>query len=452
MDDPKIKRGIDFGNRLWQSGLETKLRKTFSWWHGEKLGITTFVFLFLISIINLFIVFPILKRDISFSFSHSSSLLRIANFVDGSGTIDKRLIFQFIAIIIITFSPISFYLFVRRMALRYELIALFSVLFFIIPNPISPDGLPLIDALTAGDGAHAFALTFIPLLLVYIQTFISTGVSTWMVISAISIAVVAIISPFAMFNLLIFITIITIAEGFLGELRIKIFRMLFLLTTSFALSLFWYHPSVIIKIMQIVHVNYALQKFWQIFPIAIPIIPIFGTISFLVFDKREKLKPIFVASSFFIIYLFLITISKTLNVTGIFTSDRYLIEFSFAKSFLAALFIVIVGEIIVRRYILQAKRALSFFIAVFVLVFVSSYVIVVSIVNIRHLQIDLSTRPFVNDYSISGLGKMVRIFNLTDISFVLASIISLTTFVFLILILVKFKPVLKHVGRRENEK
>jgi len=57
--------------------------------------------------------------------------------------------------------------------------------------------------------------------------------------------VVAVISPFATFNLLIIFGVITVSEGFFRDLREKISRLMFLLISSFLLSFFWYYPNIL---------------------------------------------------------------------------------------------------------------------------------------------------------------------------------------------------------------
>lgn len=449
MEKQNLQRGIYLKNRFWDRGLAVSLQKAFSWWRGGRFNKVTFVFVAIVFTLNLFIVFPIFKRDVSASFS-SSAFLSLSYLFDSLHIISKSQLFKILTILALSFAPVSFYLFVRRIILRHELTAFIATLVFFMPTPISPGGLPLVAAILSGDGAHAFAFAFIPLLLLYIRGFISIGVPAWGVMSVFGIATISIISPFASFNLIIISTILCLAHGFLGGLRIKLSRLLFLLVFSFALSFFWYYPSVIMRIAVLSHVGFTIQKFWSVFPLAIPAIPVLGIISFLVFDKRDKLNPVFIGFSLFLIYVFLLIVSKTLNITGIFTADRYLIEFSFAASFLFAILFTLFIEGFIREYIFKTHNKPFVFFSTLCVSFLAGLVGMVSVSNIRIAKMAIATKPIINHYNV-GLGTIERVFDFGDISFLIATFISFATFIFLIFILVRF-PSLSLLIKKEEKK
>lgn len=441
MEDTKIRRGIDFRNRLWQEGgLANNAAHAFTWWKGGKLNKTTIFFLFIVFTINLFFVFPVFTRNISASFSSSAALLFLANIFANFG-INTNNFFSFLTIISLAFSPIAFYLFVRRMAMRYELIALLATLIFILPTPLFKNGSPLAWAVLNGDGAHALAFAFIPLFLLYVRAFIATGISYWGVGSIIGCAAIAIISPFAFFNLLIILTVITIAEGFVGKLRVRLARLFFILVFSFTLSFFWYYPNIITKIVLLEHVAFTIQKLLSVLPLAIPVVPVLGALFFLVFDRRERLKPIFVALTLSLIYFFLFTVSRTINTTGIFTADRYILEISFASSLLIALIFILLSELLVRNYLLKVKRKIISYGSIFLASLFMAGISFGIYLNAKGVRDAMYSTQIVSPYNL-GIGNISRVFNLNEISSILASVISFATFIFLMFILFKSSSII----------
>ncbi|GEM_PF-3807749 len=431
--DQKIKRGIDLENRFGGNLIGQRLNNAFAWWKGGKLNKNSFFFIGMLFIINLLVVFPLFTRDLSLSYS-STFLLVVANFLEKLG-ISRQFFFSFLTIFSLSLSPIAYYLFVRRIVLRHELTAFLATIIFIMPNPFFKEGFSLARALIGGDGSHAFAFSFIPLLLLYTQAFVQNGLPAWGVLSSIVTALIAIISPFAMFNLLILFGIIALAEGFLGNLRIKMARILFLLACALGLSFFWYYPNFIGQASLLSHVEFTIKKLWSVFPIVVPLIPIFGVLSFLLFDKREKLKPIFIGSSLFFIYIFLFLVSKNFNITGIFTAERYLIEMSFAFSFLCAIFLILLGEFLFRKYIFN-KSDHILLIALAGGSFIISFLALMTFLNIQEAHAAFQSSMVFN--STMGIGNLKKEFNIQDLSFIFAGIISLLTFIFLIFILRRF--------------
>ncbi|MBI3486045.1 hypothetical protein HY025_03835, partial [Candidatus Daviesbacteria bacterium] len=320
--------------------------------------------------------------------------------------------------------------------LRHELAALLATLFFIVPTPFFKNGLPLIDAVLLGDGAHGVAFSFLPLVLMYVQEFISTGFFKSGTVAAILIALIAIISPFAFFNLLIIFTILAISDGFLGDLRIKLIRSLSLVFFSLALSFFWYYPNLLNQIVLLNHVVFAFNKFVSILPLAVPGIPIIGTIAFLVFDRREKLRPFFIAIALFLIYFALYSLSKSISITGLFTYYRYVSELSFAISFGLALFLSLIIEVFVRNYILKTKSSFlrnSYLILGTILVCALAVTSLIS-VKIVHNQIENSPIKYQNTV---GIGNIKRVFDFQNFSSILALFISLSALVILLSLLLK---------------
>lgn len=427
-----IKRGIDFSNRLWQEKLTRRLQTDFLWWQGGGISLLTVIFNIVAVFINILLIFPIFSHKLTPAYS-SSALVLVGHFLAGFGLEDQ--FFLSLTLCALVIAPVSFYFFVRQMVFKHELTAFFATLFFILPTPFFKDGLPLIGAILEGDGAHALVFAFLPITLLSIRNFIVTGEVKFRIISAFICAVVAILSPFAYFNLLIILTILTVAEGFQGLFRVKLKRSLFLISSSFALSFFWYYPNMLTKIVVLEHVKFTLQKLWQVFPLLIPIVPVVGAISFLIFDRREKLKPIFFGIALFITYLTLFNVSKIINTTGIFTAERYLIELSFSLSFLVAVIFGLLVEYVFRKYVLDLKGRRLFYLYIVLTMSIIFFVGSIAFLAIKTKR-EAITNAIIADQYHQGIGSLERKFNFNDPSTIFATIVS---FVALLFILQSFK-------------
>src|SRR3989344_3513200 len=262
------KKGIDLTDRVWESKLTGRAKLAFSWWRGGRLNKTTLVLMCFVASTNVFFAYPLFRQDVSSAYN-SSAFVFISRLLSDLGIIHPSLFFSLVTAIAISFAPVSMYLFVRKIVLRHELTALLATILFILPNFFSPDTFPLVGAVLNGDGAHAFVFAFVPLFLLYVQAFLSTGVFIWGIFAIFGTALIAILSPFVMFNLLIFYTILTISEGFLGNFRVKFARLLLLLVCALALSFFWYYPTVLSQIFIMSHVKSTLVASWLVLPLAI---------------------------------------------------------------------------------------------------------------------------------------------------------------------------------------
>jgi len=430
--DNSLKRGVELTNRLGEGGAGKKLHNAFSWWQGGGIDKTTYILIAIIFAVNLYFSLPIFLKDLTPAFSSSAALNIFANGLESLNIISHEVFFRILTILSIAIAPIGFYMFARLNVLRHELTTFLAALFYILPNPIFGGGFPLVRAIISGDGAHSFAFAFIPLILISVQLFIREGLPRWGIVSAISTAIIAFISPFALFNLLVISFVIAVSEGFMSNLRKKVGRFILFTIASFVLSSFWYYP-VITKIFQMSHVVFAFNKFWSIAPLLIPAIPILGIILFLIFDRREKLKPIFLSIALFLTYLFFVNASKVLQVSGLFTADRYNIEFSFASSFIISLILVFLIELLLKNYILKIKakaKVYSSIVLFFTILVVLLFVVVERAVTARR-EFDLTS--IMNQYNL-GIGSIGR-----EGGGLLGISISIVALIFLLLVLARFK-------------
>lgn len=443
--DINIRRGIDFQNRVWDSGIGRKFKTTFNWWSGGPINKITFLGLFAVFFLNIFIVSAVFNKNLTPSFSYSAFLVMIADTIEHLGLLDKSSFFSLLSVVSLSIAPISVYLFTRRIIHRHELSAFIATLLFVVPSPISKDGMPLIQALLSGDGAHAVVFAYIPLFLLYFKAFIRSGFFIWGLFSAVGTTLIALTSPFAFFNVLFFFLILTISEGFMGGFRVKIARFLFVIASTIGLSYFWYYPNTITKILLLESVQFATSYFLKVFPLLIPTIPVIGAISFLVFDRREKLQPIFIGAFLFGIYLALSSLSSSFNVTGIFVSDRYSPELSFCLSFLIALTLGILFDFLYQKakdFIVKKDNPI--YSSVFFFGFIACFIAIfaVSFINAEGVRDDIASIYVAKQHSL-GVGSIERSGLFSNVSSILSSLVSILTLALLLYILKYYPPVPK---------
>lgn len=433
-----IRRGVYLQKSSEGISKETNAEKLIALLEGGSFGRLTLIFLVVLSIINLSLIWPILKLNFSPSYN-SAALTMIASFVSSTSSliITKDQFFLILTIFAFIIAPLSIYLFVRRNVFKNDLAAFLAALFFILPTPFMKDGMPLIGTLFSGDGGHGFAFAFIPLILLAMQHYISTGIFVYGVLSAMGAASIAIISPFAFFNLLIIFTILSIAEGFVGGFRMKLSRAPFVVLSSLALAFFWYYPNLMAQILTIDHVVLTFNKSLAVLPLAIPAVPIAGTISFIVFDRREKLRPVFVGIALLLSYWALYSFSKNVNLSGVFTSSRYEVELSFAGAFFIAFVVAALNQYFLKKYVLlktsRLMSALYFLVATCFIAFLGF----ASLMSIDTLRMTLSNQVISQQYHI-GIGSFTRVFTPGDTSTLLAGSLSVFTLLLLGIMLIKF--------------
>lgn len=439
MENQDIKRGVDFETRFGEQSRA--LESAFIWWQGEKFNKKTVIFLSLLFVINFIIVFPILGKDFTASYASSIMLLDIAGFLKYLA-ISPQFFFSVLTVCALCLAPITFYLFVRRVAMRHEITAFLASLFFILPNPFLGQIPIMVNAFLQGDGAHAVVFSFLPLFLLYVQAFLKTGMPALAVLCIIGTTIIAVLSPFAAFNLVIILFILTIAEGFLGSLRVKLLRLVVLLFGSSLLASFWYYPNILSKIAVLAHVKFAFDKFTSVLPLAVPIIPVAGALSFLIFDRREKLNPIFISTALFLSYFSLYNVSRDLAMSGIFTADRYVLELGFSSAFFIAILFILLTELGVQKLLPKIERpqALRLLLG---LQFLSALLIgFFTLQGFAVVQKVAGQKIIANQFT-AGIGGIKRTFTVTDFTSLLWLFVSVATLFCLFFILSRYSSAQK---------
>lgn len=429
----KIKRGVDFETRVGESSVP---RQVFFWRPGKRFNHRTFFLISVLWLMNFFIVLPVLSLDLSKAYYSSIFLVNTAKWVKGLTGISENLFFQFLTFWVCAFTPVSFYLFARRLTMRHEITAFIATLFFILPSPLFGNLPIVVTALLRGDGAHMVVFSFLPLFMLYLQMFLSTGASALLFLTAVTLAYSAVVSLFATFNIFVFLAVILIAEGFLGDLRIKILRTVILVLTASALTLFWYYPKAVLDLLTMPVVNEAAGKFLNILPLSIPIIPVAGALAFLIFDRRIKLRPVFVSLALLLVYVMIYGLSGQLSLGSIFRPDRYMPEIAMVISLMASIVFVLMIETGVRHFKRKAVGGSVFFGIMMLISFTVSFGIMMVTHKVENSYDNLSKMSMSQRYYVQG--RDVSDFEIGDVSRILGSGISIATFLVLLYFLRKY--------------
>lgn len=426
--DPEIKRGIDLSNRLW-SDDKKKEAKSFSLFRTEGRNKITYFFVALIFLLNLGLTYPLFSQDLS-SYYSSFILMAFGNFFSALHLIDKSQFFILLTFISVSFAPVSVYFFVRNNVRGDEFVAFLATLFFILPNPFLGKELTIVNSILKGDSSHSLIFPLIPFFLLYFQDFLSTGLFKFAAISSLGGALIAIISPFGFFNYLIMLLILGISDGFIGNLRTKLSRLLLVIILSFGLSFFWYYPTIIQKILKLSYIQLTVQKLISNLPIFLPLIPILGILLFLVFDRRSKWQSFFIGITMFLVYLVFYMISIGTQVEGMFTSTRYALELSFSASFLLSLIIILSIDYFFRKIFAKLKQDLKTILYGIIFLFLAVTLLLFGVIlnpTIRQIKYTKLTQN-----KNMGTGTIIRQFKLDDLSFDVAAFVSLITLIFII--------------------
>lgn len=226
--------------------------------------------------------------------------------------------------------PVFFYFYVWELTNR-RLTSFLAALIYTIPT------FRLSQIIIYDDALHVVALGLVPLVLICFLRFLRLQTLNLAIISAIGIALVALISPFGLFTLLIFLGTVTYSEMLLGKGRMKLFSTLLILVTAAGLVAFRYHPAFVLKIFSGDHGKALISLLWNVVPISFFLVPVAGAFSFLIFDRRPNLQPLFLAGSSFSVFFVLFCVGNYISTVYIPVPSRFLPELCLSFAFLMAL-------------------------------------------------------------------------------------------------------------------
>ena len=227
----------------------------------------------------------------------------------GQETVLKSLyIFSFLL------SSIGIYILVLDMTRRQITSILASVMFVIWPIPIfiliffkpglygeGANWISSFFTIVYGDTAHFLALSIMPYTIILFQRYLKTARTIYFSTTVMSCALILLINRTQSLNLLLVLSVVALNSLLLGQARIKIRRLFFVIIFSIGLVTFWYTPSFWIKTFGILN-TYIILNFKYIFPLPI-ILAVIGTFfSFVFFGKNEDRRLIFISFLLFIAF------------------------------------------------------------------------------------------------------------------------------------------------------
>jgi hypothetical protein len=190
-----------------------------------------------------------------------------------------------------------------------------------------------------GDGAHLAALSLSPVVCWALLVFLRKGAFSRGVIAAVTLALVALTSPFGLMTTLIFSLIVIFSEMLQGQARLKAARAGFVVIASLGLTSFWYHPKFFYEILASRSGQDLFRTLGNLFPLSFFVLPILATFGFLLFERRRHLQPLFVGI-FFTLIFFWVSFASGLATEGLSRPSRYLPELGFSLALLLPIALV----------------------------------------------------------------------------------------------------------------
>lgn len=242
-----------------------------------------------------------------------------------------------------TAGSVIWYLIIRKITGRV-FIALMTMLFWISPlfsidikdlYIVVPSHLYL--AFFTFDTAHIIGLFLSPIPLYFLLSFLKKPVFNSFIYSIIGFSFIFLISPFSMMNLLIIATVFTFSEVLIGEGRVKLLRYILVVIISILLSSFWYHPQFILDLIASSQWKPTIATFTNLIPLLFFLIPISGTILFLIFDRKPQLQVLFISIVLVIIYTLIYFSENVLTIKVIPLPERFKPELSLSLSLLLSI-------------------------------------------------------------------------------------------------------------------
>lgn len=237
-------------------------------------------------------------------------------------------------LVFLIFLPLSFYWFVREISGR-KLTGFLASLIVGLPVGIF---LPLrINlGLLAQDGAHITSLAFTPLVCLLLLKFLRRGNFWAGIFSALGTTLVALTSPIGFVVLFTFMVILTFSEMLLGRGRLKFLRFMIVLLLTVGFSAFWYNPKFVILTIQSPQGQLVKNTLSNLLPISFFLLPLLGTVGFLLFENRPQFQSLFIA--------FFLTVTFGLFSLGAGvahpTPSRFLPAFGVSLAFLIGMLVV----------------------------------------------------------------------------------------------------------------
>ena len=238
-----------------------------------------------------------------------------------------------------------FWFYLLRFVTTRTFIAFFTVIAWISPLfNVSTKSFPLplpslvVLGFIASDNAHIIGLLLIPIPLYYSLKFLRKPLFPYFLTAIISVSFVGLISPFSLLNFIIISLIFGFSEVMLGQGRLKFIRLITIIMCGILLTSFWYHPGFILSLLNSQSWRYTIASLSALAPLLFFVIPVVSIVSFLIFDRKPQLQPLFLSFAITTVYGFIHFSELTLGVR-IAIPFRFLPEYALGASFLLGVII-----------------------------------------------------------------------------------------------------------------
>ncbi len=282
--------------------------------------------------------------------------------------VQPNVLLSAIILFVCALGPLMFYFFVYNLTKR-QLPALLTGLFTILPlNPFST--LPptrIINILSGQDGAHMMSLTFIPVAILIFLFYVKTGQLKWLITVEVFISFLSLISLFSLFVIFVFMILITISETLLGLGKQKLFRFLTVSGVSVVIVGAIYN-TFLLSVLSSAEGKSTILVVSNFLPLLFFLVPVLGTIAFLIFDRRPQLQSVFIAVSLSLVFGLLHFVRISFANVALLEQNRYGAEVSLTSAFIWGLIGMSVfdylrnGQLLAKFPVLYKQRLFTAFI------------------------------------------------------------------------------------------
>lgn len=299
--------------------------------------------------------------------------------------------------------PVSVYFFVTDLVGR-RFAGLTAAAFSVLPLF---SGSRIRAAFWHGDTAHILALTLMPVAALFLNRFLRQGGFGLAFGASLLLSSIALTSPFGLFVFFIFMVVVTFSEMVISLGRLKFLRFMTILFLGILLSQFWYTVGYIRLILLSIPGKEMVATLANLLPLSLFLAPILGVVGFLVFEKRPRLQPFFIAVGLVIIFWLFSFAGRISQGLYISHQDRYQADLAMAMAFLVGVLAAMIYQVLPRyRFQLFGWRGKSSFLYLSGLILLFVFGVFTSFGKIHSLaRNEGEVLGFISD-QIVGLGEI----------------------------------------------
>jgi len=328
----RVAKKIAQAKKSWQIGT--------NWWSEGKVNLLDLGLTWLLS---LYLVWPFFGRE-AFVTSYSGPVIPVlASLITWSG-LPLTYAVEVVNIVFFLLFPLAFYFFIKKVS-QNNLVALLAVL--VVSLPMAPfAGARIRSAFFSVEGPHMASLAVVPIAVYGLISFLKDGGIKSLLIATFTSVLVGLISPFGLLTYFIFAIMVVFSEVLLGHGRLKIFRALIVLLMMGGLSSFWYNPRFFLWLFTGSMGMELKVMVARLLPVSFVTVPIFGVFGYLLFDRKPKLQPLFLACSLTLGFMVIVLTGGGFMPS---TPSRYIPELGLALAFLLSVVAERAWELIKER-------------------------------------------------------------------------------------------------------